>query len=181
MIVKMDKEIKELSLTASHVGTFYDTWQTLLGKPWVFSHPVFLLDRCWLKLEKIRFDELTMRLPPDKSGEAPELIRYQELLQNGHDHLIAIQECWSEFGIEDFHRAIRHYWSWQDIGNKGWTFSSYLELLYQYKSSFDGVDLLIPLIVLGRKSTSENHLIKWISINNSMVSIQDFSTHKSFE
>ena len=158
----MDKTIKELSLTTRHLNILCETWKSLEGKSWSFSSPVFLLDRCWLRLEKVRFDELLNRLPPDLSGEAPELIRYNQLLNEGCDNLIAIQECWSEFGIEDFHRAIRNYWSFQDMGNNGWTFSNYLDLLYQYKKSYDDNQSVIPLIVLGRKSTFDNHTLKWI-------------------
>ena len=51
--------------------------------------------------------DLAKELKPDNSQEAPELIQYQQLLKDGHEHLLAIQECWNEFGIEDFHRCKR--------------------------------------------------------------------------
>ena len=157
-----DQQLSGLSLAAEHLEIFDSTLQSLLDNSWCLSSPVFLFDRCWLRLEKLRLDQLVQRLPPDNSSEAPELIKYYQLLAKGHDHLLAMQECWSEFGIEDFHRAIRHYWMWQDKGNNGWTFQRYLEVIGQYKKSFDQSSISIPLIILGRQKSSQHHMLAWI-------------------
>ena len=159
----MAEAIEGLSLTKSQVRNLDSTLQSLFGKPWSLSNPVFVLDRCWLRLEKIRLDELAKRLPPDTSNEAPELVKYHQLLQNGFENLLAIQECWLEFGMEDFYRALRNYWHWQDIGNNGWTFGRYLDVVEKYRKSFEYSSIEIPLIVLGRKHFSENHFVEWIS------------------
>ncbi|WP_320667522.1 hypothetical protein [Prochlorococcus sp. MIT 1307] len=160
-------EVKGLSLTYKHSQTIESTLKSLLGVRWSMKSPVFLFDRCWLRLEKISLDELTKRLPVDNSHEAPELIKYNELIRKGSNHLLALQECWSEFGMEDFHRALRNYWYWQDFGNHGWTFKVYLELVTQYKGSFKDSSVSIPLFVLGRRNSFDHHLIKWIHTTNS--------------
>lgn len=175
----MDYKVKDLSLTCRQITTLKDTWDGLIGKSWSFSRPIFLLNRCWLSLDKIRVDELSIRLPPDKSAEAPELIRYHQLLSTGKDHLIAIQECWAEFGIEDFHRAIRDYWHHQDAGNNGWTFNSYLKLIYLYRKSFLLSEFSMPVIVLGRQNSGENHFVKWFSICKSSKMIRFSSSLES--
>ena len=154
--------MKDLPLTARHYQIIESTFIKLQGSFWSLDTPVFLFDRCWLRLDKIKFDELKKRLPPDNSAEAPELIKYNRLLQEGHDRLIALQECWLEFGMEDFSRAIRNYWNHQDIGNNGWTFFRYLDTLNNYRKSFDTSSISIPLIVLGRRNSHEEHSIEWI-------------------
>ncbi len=159
----MEDKLRSLSLTARHFDLLESTLEGLLGKSWSLDTPVFLFNRCWLRLEKVKLKQLGKRLPADNSAEAPELIKYNQLLAQGHDHLLAVQECWSEFGIDDFHRAIRNYWYWQDIGNHGWTFKIYLELLSQYKKSFSRSSIVIPLIILGRQNSIENHVIEWIT------------------
>ena len=159
---RIDQQVRELYLAAEHLQIFDSTLQSLLDNSWSMSSPVFLFDRCWLRLEKLRLDQLVKRLPPDNSSEAPELVKYYQLLEKGHDHLLAMQECWSEFGIEDFHRAMRHYWMWQDKGNNGWTFQRYLEVIVRYKKSFDQSLISIPLIILGRQKSSQDHIIAWI-------------------
>ena len=88
------------------------------------------------------------RLPPDNSQEAPELIKYNQLLKNGCGHLLAVQECWSEFGMEEFHRAMKNNWYWQDIGNNGWTYKVYRELVNQYRQSFINSSVSIPVVIL---------------------------------
>ena len=161
----LDQELRGLTFATEHLKIFDSTLQSLLDTSWSLNLPVFLFDRCWFRLEKLRLEQLAKRLPPDKSSEAPELIKYHQLLEKGHDHLLAMQECWSEFGIEDFHRAIRHYWMWQDKGNNGWTFQRYLKLIGQYKKSFEQSSasiISIPLIILARQKSSYNHTIAWI-------------------
>ena len=82
-------------------------------------NPVFLFDRDWFRLKKVTLYDLAKELKPDNSQEAPELIQYQQLLKDGHEHLLAIQECWNEFGIEDFYRSLRNSSEWKSKGNNG--------------------------------------------------------------
>ena len=154
--------MEDLSLTPRHYQIIESAFLGLEGSLWSLNAPVFLFDRCWLRLDTIRFDELKNRLPPDITAEAPELIRYNHLLSEGMDTTLAMQECWLEFGMEEFYRAMRCYWRYQEKGNKGWTFIRYIETLANYRESFDSSSISIPLIVLGRTNTSEEHLIEWL-------------------
>ena len=49
--------MKGLSLTARHFKTFEFTLKNLVDKPWSFLCPAFILDRCWLKLEKVSLNQ----------------------------------------------------------------------------------------------------------------------------
>ena len=167
---------KSLSLTSHHLQSIAASYQTLIGKNWSLEHPVFLFDRCWLRLEHVDVDKLIIRLPPDNSAEAPELIKYNQLILKGIDHLLAIQECWLEFGIEDFHRAIRNFWNFQDKGNNGWTYKIYRETISCYRRSFKHGKPSMPLIVLARSNTTEKHSVAWISQNKSEISLVNNST-----
>ena len=158
----MKDKVSNLSLTARHYKTIESTWKECLKKPWSLDNPVFIFNRCWLKLEKVKLAQLIQRLPTDNSGEAPELIKYTQLVEKKSNDLLALQECWAEFGIGEFHRALRNYWYWQDKGNHGWTFKVYLDLIHQYKNSFKTSSFLIPLIILGRKNSMEDHIIIWL-------------------
>ena len=126
------------------------------------NFPVFIFDRDWFKLKKVRIYDLAKELKTDNSQEAPELIQYQQLLQEGHDHLLAIQECWKEFGIEDFHRSLRNSSEWNAKGNNGWTFKKYAELLFGYRNIIENNEVSIPIIILGR-SPKEEHKLEWIN------------------
>ena len=159
----MNGQLKDHSLTERHYHLIMSTFQSLIGRPWSLEHPVFIFDRPWLRLEKISVYELSNRLPPDNSSEAPELIKYHQLIQNGYERLIATQLCWMEFGMDDFYRAIRQYWHCNEFGNYGWTFNAYMYLFSKYKKSFDDSSILMPLIILGRDKNSENHKVEWIS------------------
>ncbi len=141
---------------------FSETYKSLKGNEWSLDYPVFIFDRDWFKLKKISLYDLAKELKTDNSQEAPEIIQYQQLLEEGHDHLLAIQECWNEFGIEDFHRSLRNSSDWEKKGNNGWTFKKYSELLIRYRKIIDKKNLLIPLIILGR-NPMEDHQLEWIS------------------
>tara|TARA_Y100001968_G_C19045204_1_gene566449 strand:+ start:143 stop:643 length:501 start_codon:yes stop_codon:yes gene_type:complete len=155
----MEKAYKFL---AKHKNEFKNTYQSLEGHEWSLNFPVFLFDRDWFKLKKITVYDLAKELKPDNSQEAPEIIQYQQLLKEGHDHLLAIQECWNEFGIEDFHRSLRNSSKWIKKGNNGWTFKKYAELLIGYRKIIENNEVRIPIIILGRNS-NENHKLEWIS------------------
>ncbi len=158
-------ELIKFSLTTSQDELVLSALKRIEGQVWSLSLPVFLLNRCWLRLEEVPLKHLLARLPPDKSKDAPELVFYYELLRNGKDPLIAVQECWLEFGMEEFYRAYRNYWHWQEKGNNDWTFSKYLQLLNRYKTSIDNFQVSIPLIILSRSFSREKHELEWITNN----------------
>ena len=153
---------KQYRFLKKHINEFTQTSESLRGKKWSLNFPVFLFDRDWFRLKKIKFYDLAKELKPDNSQEAPELIQYQQLLQEGHDHLLAIQECWNEFGIEDFHRSLRKSSEWKSKGNNGWTFKKYAELLIGYRKIIEKKEIRIPIIILGRNK-SEDHQLEWVS------------------
>ncbi len=145
-----------------HINEFTKTYKSLIGKKWSLNFPVFLFDRDWFRLTKVNLYDLAKELEPDNSQEAPELVQYQQLLKEGHDHLLAIQECWNEFGIEDFHRSLRNSSEWRSKGNNGWTFKKYAELIIGYRKIIEKKEVCIPIIILGRNS-NEDHQLEWIS------------------
>ncbi len=145
-----------------HIDEFIKTHKSLQGNKWSSSYPVFLFDRDWFRLKKVSLYELAKELKPDNSQEAPEIIQYQQLLKEGHDQLLAIQECWNEFGIEDFHRSLRNSSEWKLKGNNGWTFKKYSALLIGYRDTIENKEVRIPIIILGR-SPNEEHQLEWIN------------------
>ena len=145
-----------------HLNEFTETYKSLLGNKWSLDFPVFLFDRDWFKLRKITLYDLAKELKPDNSQEAPEIIQYNQLLKEGHDHLLAIQECWNEFGIEDFHRSLRNTSEWKSKGNNGWTFKKYTKLLIGYRRIIENKEVRIPIIILARNA-NEEHQLEWIS------------------
>tara|TARA_Y100001968_G_scaffold281838_1_gene279335 strand:- start:14 stop:514 length:501 start_codon:yes stop_codon:yes gene_type:complete len=153
---------KDYKFLQKHKIEFSKTYKSLTGSRWSLNFPVFLFDRDWFKLKKVSLYDLTKELKPDNSQEAPEIIQYKQLLEEGHDHILAIQECWNEFGIEDFHRSLRNSSEWKSKGNNGWTFKKYAELLIGYRKIVENKEIRIPLIILGR-NTQEDHQLEWIS------------------
>ena len=153
---------KRYKFLKKHINEFVETYRKLQGNKWSLNFPVFLFDRDWFRLKKITIYELARELKPDNSQEAPELIQYQRLLKEGHDHLLAIQECWNEFGIEDFHRSLRNSSESKLRGNNGWTFKKYVELLVGYRQIIENKEVRIPIIILGR-TANEDHQLEWIS------------------
>jgi len=145
-----------------HLTEFTKTYKSLGGIKWSLNFPVFLFDRDWFRLTKVPVSDLAKELKPDNSQEAPELIQYQQLLKEGHEHLLAIQECWNEFGIEDFHRSLRNSSESKTKGNNGWTFKKYVELLVGYRQIIENKEVRIPIIILGR-TPNEDHQLEWIS------------------
>ena len=153
---------KRYKFLQKHMIEFIKTYKSLQGTIWSLDYPVFIFDRNWFKLKKVSLYDLAKVLKPDNSQEAPEIIQYKQLLKEGHDHLLAIQECWNEFGIEDFHRSLRNSSEWKSKGNNGWTFKKYAELLIGYRNIIEKKEVRIPLIILGR-DPSEDHQLEWIS------------------
>ena len=153
---------KQYKFFKKHIDEFTKAYKSLQGLKWSLKFPVFLFDRDWFKLNKVTLYDLAKELKTDNSQEAPEIIQYQQLLKEGHDHLLAIQECWNEFGIEDFYRSLRNSSEWESKGNNGWTFKKYVELLTHYRKIIEANEVLIPIIILGR-NPKEDHLLEWIS------------------
>ena len=153
---------KRYKFLQKHLNEFSKTYKNLGGRKWSLNFPVFLFDRDWFKLKKITLYNLAKELKTDNSQEAPEIIQYQQLLKEGHDHLLAIQECWNEFGIEDFHRSLRNSSYWKSKGNNGWTFKKYAELLIRYRKIIERKEVSMPIIILGR-NPKEDHQLEWIS------------------
>ena len=145
-----------------HMNEFIKTYKSLRGKIWSLNFPVFLFDRDWFRLKKVALYDLAKELKPDNSQEAPEIIQYHQLIKEGHDHLLAVQECWNEFGIEDFHRSLRNSSEWKSKGNNGWTFKKYAELLIGYRKKIENTELSIPIIILGRYP-KEDHQLEWVN------------------
>ena len=153
---------KHYKFLPKHIEEFARTYKSLSGHQWSLNFPVFLFDRDWFRLKKVCLYQLAKELKPDNSQEAPEIIQYQQLLKEGREHLLAIQECWHEFGIEDFHRSLRNSSEWNSKGNNGWTFKKYAELITLYRNIIENKEVSIPLIILGR-NPKENHQLEWIS------------------
>jgi hypothetical protein len=133
---------------------------------WNGELPVFLLERCWLRLSAVPVQELAARLPPDCSREAPELVRYRELLAQGLPPHQAEQLCWLDFGMEACRQAQHRFWQQQERGNQGWTLSTYLDLLQHYRRRVEGGnDRPLPLLVLARQgdpAASACHQLVWL-------------------
>ena len=152
---------QEYKFLQKHKNQLISTFKTLKGSEWSLNLPVFIFDRSWFRLRKVTLYNLGKELQPDNSREAPEIIYYQELLKKGIEPLIAIQTCWHEFGIEDFHRSLRNSSNWEMKGNNGWTFKKYTDLIIKYRNNIHSTDLIIPIIILARNS-KENHHLEWM-------------------
>ena len=129
---------------------------------WHGALPVLLLDRCWLQLRRVHVEDLAQVLPPDSSGDAPELVRFRELRQQGVDHLEAQELCWDEFGRHSCSQALRRFWEAQERGHHGWTLSAYLHLLERYRQLIEAEGPSpVPLLVLARHGNPEHHRLEW--------------------
>jgi hypothetical protein len=136
---------------------------------WSESLTVLLLDRCWLRLTAESLASLARRLPPDASGEAPELVRYRELRSQGLGGWEAQQRCWEEFGPEACREAQRRFWSARERGNRGWTLDRYLALRSEYRQRWRlERPRRLPLLVLAREGANgtsveeADHHLLWL-------------------
>ncbi len=129
---------------------------------WHGQLPVVLLDRCWLRLQVLPVEQLCSVLPPDSSGDAPELVRFRELLRQGMSSLEAQDQCWQDFGREPCSEALRRFWAAQERGNRGWTLQGYLDWLQRYRLGIEGEGPKpLPLVVLARPDGREAHQLVW--------------------
>jgi hypothetical protein len=107
-------------------------------------------------------ENLARALPPDSTGDAPELVRFREWRQQGIDHLQAQELCWQEFGRQNCSLALRRFWTAQEQGHHGWTLSAYLQLLERYRQLLEADGPTpIPLLVLARQGSPEHHQLHW--------------------
>jgi len=131
---------------------------------WHGELPVLLLDRCWLRLERLAVQDLAQRLPPDGSAEAPELVRYRQQVAAGHPGWRAQQLCWEEFGTEAFQQALQRHWRALEQGNRGWTLERYLQVLRRYRQQLEAPGpRALPLLVLASDPGAE-HQIHWLAV-----------------
>jgi hypothetical protein len=129
---------------------------------WHGALPVLLLDRCWLQLQRVGVEELARALPPDSTGDAPELVMFRAWRQQGLDPLQAQERIWQEFGRESCSLALRRFWQAQERGHQGWTLSAYLQLLERYRQLLEADGPTpIPLLVLAREGSAEHHRLHW--------------------
>jgi hypothetical protein len=133
---------------------------------WRGDLPVLVLERCWLRLSAVAVEQLAAHLPPDCSPEAPELVRYRELLAAGHAPLVAEQLCWLDFGMEACREAQQRFWRHQELGNQGWTLTRYLEVVQQYRRRLlSAHPQPLPLLVRARQgeaTASSHHQLHWL-------------------
>jgi hypothetical protein len=140
-----------------------DCRQQLQAAPgWHGGLPVALLDRCWLRLQVLPVAELLRRFPVDASPNAPELVRFRQLLERGIGMDDAEQSCWEEFGQEACHLALRRFWQAQQQPHYQWQLEDYLALLKRYQQSISLGPRLLPLLVLPRCNSGEQLQCHWI-------------------
>jgi hypothetical protein len=157
-----------LSLTAEHRARVESLLGDLQGEAtWHGELPVLLLDRCWLRLSTLAVRDLLLRLPPDGSGEAPELVRYRELLGRGWPPWLALQHCWDEFGATACREALLRFWNAQDHAPRSWTMTDYLALMADYRWRFvHQRPRSLPLILLARRpvrTDQDGQQLVWLS------------------
>lgn len=156
------------SLTASHWARVELLLKGLQQEDtWHGGLPVLLLDRCWLRLSCVALRDLMLQLPPDCTGEAPELVRYGELLARGWLPWLALQQCWQEFGAPACREALLRFWDAQDASPHSWTPADYLSLMGEYRLRFHQQrPRSLPLIVLARRpvrSDQDRQGVLWLS------------------
>ena len=129
---------------------------------WSWSLPVLLRDRCWMRLDRIQLNELRRYLPPEGREEAPELVHYRMLIADGMKPLVAQQACWDHFGMDDCQRALHDFWQSCQCEHHGWTTHRYRRLVVAYRERFERGDFAVPMLVLARKGSDEQHQLGWI-------------------
>ena len=123
------------------------------AEPLGWDRPIALLERCWLRLQIHPISKLSAVLPPDNSGDAPELIHFRNLIRTGFSSAEAEEQCWEDFGKTACSEALQRFWAAQDQGCNGWTLQAYLDLLSRYRSWIEtaGPNPL-PVLVLARQA-----------------------------
>ncbi len=133
---------------------------------WHGALPVLVLDRCWMRLTVLGLDALLLKLPPDSTLEAPELVHYRGLIAAGVPAWQAEQLGWQAFGVEACQQALQRFWAMQERGNQGWSAATYFALLHDYRRRFERQSPRpLPLLVLARgggRQGREAHQVHWL-------------------
>ena len=90
-------------------------------------------------------------------------MHYRQLVAEGLDPFIAQQTCWQDFGAEDCQRALQDYWQSRTIPDHGWTSKRYRQLVSLYRDSIEEGIATVPMLVLARKQSEEQHQLHWIT------------------
>lgn len=130
---------------------------------WSWELPILVRDRCWMRLDRVQLNQLKRFLPPNGRDEAPELMHYRMLMAKGIEPHLAEQACWHEFGMRDCQRALQDYWKSQDHPDHGWTAKRYRQLVSLYRDRIENGSTAVPMLVLARRKTAEEHEIYWIT------------------
>ncbi|QEY31425.1 hypothetical protein EVJ50_03325 [Synechococcus sp. RSCCF101] len=138
---------------------------------WHGGLPVGVLDRCWRSLRLTSLDDLPAELPPDASGEAPELVRYRDCLERGLSRWRAELVCREEFGDEPWRWALRRYWTALDETRGRWTLASYLALRHRYRERFGSgpADRCCPVLILARPGSGDSHQLGWLPVRHRAI------------
>jgi hypothetical protein len=157
-----------LSLTPGHWARVEASLSALQREEsWHGELPVLLLERCWLRLSSVPLRDLLLRLPPDGSREAPELVRYRDHLARGWPPWLALEHCWVEFGAAACREALLRFWEAQDRASGRWTLPDYLVLMEDYRRRFlHERPRPLPLILLPRRPLQTVHdgqRLVWLS------------------
>ena len=131
---------------------------------WSWDLPVLIRQRCWLRLDHIRLDQLHRWRPPDARADAPELVHFRQLRAQGLSELEAEQACWQEFGMGHCRQALQRFWESQDDAGQHWTTRHYLELVSRYRRSFETGQPCIPMLVLARNGSKTGHQLHWLPV-----------------
>lgn len=130
---------------------------------WHGGLPVVLMERSWLQLRAVTVASLAVAVPADTSAEAPELMRWRQLVREGSDPWSAQLVCWQDFGAPACQRAQRLHWQQQEQRSCGWTFADYLQLLHDYRSGLAASGgRRLPLLVLRRPQEQGQHRLHWL-------------------
>ena len=138
-------------------------WELLLATSgWDEGLPVPVLDRSWLQLDILSIDALLGQFPVDSSAHAPELVRFQSLLEQGMPGDEAEQLCWQDFGPEACHRALRRFWQEQQQPSCLWSLEDYLTLIERYRRTLHSGKPELPLLVLPRRDGKQRLSCHWL-------------------
>ena len=137
--------------------------QSLAQAPcWCSSLPVPVLDRSWLQLQVFNVETVLQHYPVDSTAQAPELIRFRELQEQGFSCSDAERWCWDEFGADACHQALQRYWHEQQQPSWLWSLEDYLTLISRYRTSFEEEKRALPLLVLPRREERQQFHCHWI-------------------
>ena len=136
---------------------------------WSWQLPVLLRERCWLRLSRTPLTELHRWLPPDGRDEAPELMHYRRLLQQGGGPPFGPQRCRRGGGGRGPPKGVAGHWNSRDTAIHGWTAERYRQLVSSYRERIERGITVVPMLVLARKNSVECHQLLWITENTPVM------------